>query len=204
MQSRFQFVCHGYTVEGQAQMPGPLIFRRHSASCGNRASNLRRCTRVARAMSAALASIPDLSVAQVRVTIRLPPCPLSIRRIVVPMGSDGVTPPSRSSAQPGDFLRTQFRRHGGIQKQVHQPAFGKAETFQMPVVGKDYSGRCHRSLGRFQRANRLRIAGARLQGCIRGSPCLLTVRPPAPGYSRRAAASRCLAYRGPSNSGCCR
>ena len=62
------------------------------ASAGKRASNLRCMMRRARASPASDGAIPGRRLAQVRVMIRLPPCAVSMRRTVVPIGSDGVIP----------------------------------------------------------------------------------------------------------------
>ena len=58
-------------------------------------------TAAVRAKVASVASIPGRKLAQVRVMIRLPPSAVSIRRMVVPIGSEGVTP--QRGWPPKDF-----------------------------------------------------------------------------------------------------
>jgi hypothetical protein len=93
-------------------------------------------------MSPAPACIPGLSAAQVRVTIRSPPCPPSIRRIVVPIGSDGVMPqrgrpPSRASASASSFGVITAKRKSCISRPVSMPKLSRCPLTVRMTVGAE-------------------------------------------------------------------
>lgn len=74
--------------------------------------------------------------------MRLPPCRLSVRRIVVPIGSDGVMP-QRCAI---DAAR-QLWRHASTQEDVYQSALREPKNFQMSVGRKGHFRRSRLALG---------------------------------------------------------
>ena len=69
--------------------------------------------------------------------MRFPPCAVSIRLIVVPIGSDGVMPQRGCPPSLERASSVELDSHRGVQENVHEALACEAEALKMPVVGEN-------------------------------------------------------------------
>ena len=93
--------------------------------------------RPARFTACWLGTIPSNKVAHVRVIMRLPPLALSIRRTVVPIGSEGVIPQAGLAPKLAQDVLGQIWCYDCIKKHMHQPASREAKAFKMSICGQN-------------------------------------------------------------------